>query len=152
FDSSSDDLDLLMNMARLAAAANLPFIGSAGSSLVGLADFTQLPHTSDLDFSYTNADNVRWVTFRGTSAAQYVALTLPRMLLRLPYSQEPPWRSAYVYEERVNGGPGSPYLWGSSAYALAARTARGEAQYGWGAGIQGSKCGGLVENLPLIFS
>jgi type VI secretion system protein ImpC len=77
-----------------------------------------------------------------------VALTLPHILMRLPYGKNNVPVDGFNYEENVDGTDHSKYLWGNAAYALGARMTQSFSQYGWCASIRGVEGGGLVEGLP----
>jgi type VI secretion system protein ImpC len=55
----------------------------------------------------------------------------------------------FGFEEHVDGSDHNKYLWGNSAFALAARMSNAFALYGWCAAIRGVEGGGLVEGLPV---
>jgi type VI secretion system protein ImpC len=77
-----------------------------------------------------------------------VALTLPHILLRLPYVKDTKQVEAFDYEEAVDGSDHSKYLWGNAAFGLGARLTNSFAKYGWCAAIRGVEGGGLVDGLP----
>jgi type VI secretion system protein ImpC len=91
----------------------------------------------------------KWKSFRNSDDARYVALTLPRILMREPYGAATVPVEAFDYEENVDGSDHSKYLWGNSAWALASRVTQAFATYGWCATIRGVESGGLVPGLPV---
>ena len=86
--------------------------------------------------------------FRESEDSRYVALTLPHVLMRLPYGRETVPVEAFDFEENVDGRDHSKYLWGNAAYALGARLTDAFARHGWCVAIRGVEGGGLVEGLP----
>jgi type VI secretion system protein ImpC len=80
--------------------------------------------------------------------SRYVCLTLPHVLLRVPYGKDTKPVDAFHYEEGVTGADHSKYLWGNASYALGARITGAFARYGWCAAIRGVEGGGLVDSLP----
>jgi type VI secretion system protein ImpC len=60
-----------------------------------------------------------WQALRRTSAAQYVALALPRFLLRLPYGKETVPVDGFEFEETKGEPAHREYLWGNPAFACA---------------------------------
>jgi type VI secretion system protein ImpC len=77
-----------------------------------------------------------------------VALTLPHILMRLPYGKETVPVEAFHFEEDVDGTDHSKYLWANAGYALGTRITDAFARHGWCVAIRGVEGGGLVEGLP----
>ncbi len=149
FDKSGQDLELLEKVSNVAAAAHAPFFSGVDASMFNLESFTELDQPRDLAKIFDNTEYAKWKTFRGTEDARYVALGAPRILLREPYGSQTVPVEAFNYEERVDGTDHSAYLWGNSAWALAANVNKAFALYGWCAAIRGVESGGMVEGLPV---
>jgi len=149
FDKSGQDMELLEKVSNVAAAAHAPFLTSAGPEMFNLESFTELDQPRDLAKVFDTTEYAKWKAFRGTEDSRYVALTGPRVLVREPYGSATVPIEAFNYEERVDGTDHSQYLWGNSAYALAANVNKAFALYGWCASIRGVESGGLVEGLPV---
>lgn len=60
-----------------------------------------------------------WQALRRTPAAQYVALALPRFLLRLPYGKDTAPVDGFEFEEMKGEPAHREYLWGNPAFACA---------------------------------
>jgi type VI secretion system protein ImpC len=148
FDKSGQDIELLEKIAEVAAAAHAPFLTSASPDMMSLESFTQLDQPRDMAKVFDTTDYARWKTFRNSDDARYVALALPRMLMREPYGSATVPIEAFQYEEHVDGTDHGKYLWGNAAWALAARVTQAFARSGWCATIRGVESGGLVEGLP----
>ncbi|MEP6691994.1 MAG: type VI secretion system contractile sheath large subunit [Gemmatimonadaceae bacterium] len=148
FDKSGQDIELLEKVAQVAAAAHAPFVTGASPELLNLESFTQLDAPRDMAKIFDSTEFARWKAFRASEDARYVALTLPRMLLREPYGKNTVPVEAFNYEEQVDGTNHDSYLWGNAAWALASRITSAFATYGWCATIRGVESGGLVEGLP----
>ena len=148
FDKSGQDIELLEKTAQVAAAAHAPFLTAASPDMMNLESFTQLDNPRDLAKVFDTTEYAKWKAFRQSEDSRYVALTLPRMLLREPYGSATVPIDAFQYEEHVDGTDHNKYLWGNSAWALAANVNKAFAAYGWCACIRGVESGGLVEGLP----
>ena len=148
FDKSGQDIELLEKVAQVAAASHAPFITGASPEMLNLESFTQLDSPRDLAKVFDTTEYARWKAFRQSEDSRYVALTLPRMLLREPYGPNNVPVDAFNYDERVDGTDHDRYLWGNAAWALGARVTNAFAQYGWCACISGVESGGMVEGLP----
>jgi type VI secretion system protein ImpC len=144
FGHDPADVELLEQLSYVAGAAQAPFVAAAAPSLFGLESFTELDAPRDLDAIFHGPKYTRWRAFRVSDDARFVALTLPRILLRRPYtsaSVEP-----FAYEESRDRH--DDLLWGNAAYALAVCVANSFAKYAWAAAIRGIEGGGVVEGLP----
>jgi type VI secretion system protein ImpC len=149
FGRGAEDIELLEKVAQVAAAAHAPFLSAASSEMFNLDSYTQLDAPRDMGKVFDTTEYAKWKSFRASEDARYVALTCPRILMRLPYGKETKPVEGFAYEERVDGSDHSKYLWGNAAYALAARMTNAFAQYGWCAAIRGVEGGGLVQGLPV---
>jgi type VI secretion system protein ImpC len=149
FGRGAEDIELLEKIAQVAAAAHAPFLSAASSDMFNLDSYTQLDAPRDMGKVFDTTEYAKWKSFRASEDSRYVALTCPRILMRLPYGKETKPVEGFAYEERVDGSDHSKYLWGNAAYALAARMTNAFAQYGWCAAIRGVEGGGLVQGLPV---
>jgi type VI secretion system protein ImpC len=132
----------------VAAAAHAPFLAAASPELLNLESYTQLDAPRDLAKVFDTTEYARWKGFRLSEDSRYVCLTLPHVLMRVPYGKDTKPVDGFHYEEGVTGEDHSKYLWGNAAYALGARISNAFARYGWCAAIRGVEGGGLVDSLP----
>ena len=149
FDKSGQDMELLEKVSNVAAAAHTPFLTATAATMFNMESFAELDQPRDLAKVFDTTEYAKWKAFRGTEDARYVALTVSRVLMREPYGSATVPIEAFNYEERVDGTDHNAYLWGNSAYALAANVNKAFALYGWTASIRGVESGGLVEGLPV---
>lgn len=149
FSRSGQDIELLEKVSQVASAAHAPFLTAASAEMMNLESFATLDSPRDLGKIFESTEYAKWKAFRQTEDSRYVALTVPRMLLREPYGNDTVPVEAFHYEERVDGTDHNKYLWGNAAWALGSRVTQAFAQYGWCACIRGVESGGLVEGLPV---
>ena len=149
FGKTGQDIELLEKISQVAAAAHAPFIASANCDMFNMESFTQLDAPRDMAKVFDTTEYAKWKSFRASDDARYVALTLPRILIREPYGSATVPVEAFNYEERVDGSDHSKYAWASSAWAMGTRITQAFASYGWCATIRGVESGGLVEGLPV---
>ncbi|MCI0460190.1 MAG: type VI secretion system contractile sheath large subunit [Gemmataceae bacterium] len=151
-DSPTDDIQALMGIASVAAAAFAPFITAAHPSVLALDRFTDLERPLALPRTFEQVEYLRWRVFRQSADARFVGLTLPRVLMRLPYGDNGRV-DGFRFREEVGALDRSEYLWGSAIYAFASILVRGFADYGWLANIRGVPDGpgggGVVTGLPV---
>jgi type VI secretion system protein ImpC len=148
FDGSNPDVGLLSELSKVAAGAHAPFISAASPYLFDMDSFTQIGVPGDLAKLFESTQLIKWREFRESEDSRYVGLTLPHVLMRLPYGPKGIPVDGFVYEESV-GSDDRNFLWGNAAYALGQRITNAFAMYGWCAAIRGVEGGGLVENLPV---
>jgi type VI secretion system protein ImpC len=148
FGRHPQDIKMLEMLSGVAAAAHAPFIASASPKLFDMDSFTELSIPRDLAKGFESTELVKWRSFREQEDSRYVTLTMPRVLLRLPYGPKTVPVDGLAYEEDVNGKDHAKYLWGNAAYALGQRITNAFALYGWTAAIRGAEGGGVVEGLP----
>ena len=148
FSKHPEDIELLEKVSQVAAGAHAPFLTAAAPELLNLDSFSQLGDPRDIGKIFDSTEFAKWKSFRASEDSRYVGLTMPRVLMRLPYGKDTKPVDDFNYEEGVDGTDHSKYLWGNAAYALGARLTTAFAQYGWCASIRGVEGGGLVEGLP----
>jgi type VI secretion system protein ImpC len=149
FSATPRDMRLLKNLASCSSMAHAPLLAQANPDMLGLDSIGEMPMHGDqiLDAQRTKEKELReWRRFRRSADSRYVALTLPRMMLRLPYGAASLPTQSFTYEERADGKP-EHYLWGSSAFGLAACMARSFRENRWYDRIVGPAGGGTVDGL-----
>jgi type VI secretion system protein ImpC len=148
FGPDPQDVKLLQYVASVSAMSHAPFIAAAGPEFFGLDNFNGLPNLKDLKSIFEGPQYIKWQSFRESEDARYVALTVPRFLLRLPYGPDTKPVKAFNYEENVSASH-EHYMWGNAAFAFASRLTDSFAKYRWCANIIGPLGGGAVEDLPV---
>ena len=148
FGPSSPDIKLLSYVASVGAMAHAPFVTAAGADFFNLQGFEDLPNLKEVKDIFEGPRHAKWRSLRESEDARYVALTLPRFLLRQPYhALENPTR-CFAYEESIDGEH-TNYLWGNTAYLMATRMTDSFARYRWCPNIIGPQSGGTVDDLPV---
>ncbi|WP_158227159.1 type VI secretion system contractile sheath large subunit [Mangrovitalea sediminis] len=145
------DMDNLQNLSQIAAAAFAPFITSAHPSLFGLDSYRELSSRLNLAEVFKTPEYLGFNRLRNQEDLRFVGLTLPRVLMRRPYTEAQTRHHRLRFREKWGGNPDFA-LWGNAVYAFGATVLRAYAQHGWFANIRGSQrnliCGGLVTDLP----
>ena len=149
FGRGAEDIQLLKMISNVAAAAHAPFVSAAASKMFNLDRYDELSKPRDLAKIFDSVEYAAWKSFRESEDSRYVALTLPRVLARLPYGQEFKKVSEFNFEEDVDGTNHDKYLWMNAAWAYATRITDAFAKYGWMARTRGVEGGGKVEGLPV---
>lgn len=148
FGRHPQDMSLLEHISHVAAAAHAPFIAAANSQMFNLDSFTDIGVPRDAAKIFDTAEYTKWRSFRESEDSRFVGLTLPHILMRLPYGPETVPVEGFNYKEDVDGKDHGKYLWGNAAWAMGTRLTEAAAKYGWCVAIRGVEGGGLVEGLP----
>ncbi len=148
FGPNPQDMAFLSKMSGVAAAAFAPFIAAADPTMFNLDTFTNLGVPRDLASIFDSVEYAAWNAFRQTEDSRYVVLTLPRVLMRLPYGPNTVPVDGMNFVEDVTGTDNTKFCWGNTAYALGQRITNAFFLYSWTAAIRGVEGGGLVEGLP----
>ncbi|WP_299044438.1 type VI secretion system contractile sheath large subunit [uncultured Tateyamaria sp.] len=148
FDHSPPDVELLGEMAKIAAAAHAPLITGAKPELFQMDSWSELANPRDLTKIFQTPEYAAWRSLRESEDSKYVGLAMPRFLGRLPYGSKTDPVEAFAFEEDTEGADSSKYGWVNAAYAMAVNINRSFKEYGWCSRIRGIESGGAVENLP----
>lgn len=151
FGRGPQDIRLLEELSHVAASAHAPILAAPAPSLFDMESFLGLPAPRDLSKIFESGELAPWRSFRDSEDSRYVAMSLPRVLLRLPYGPNTVPVEEFAYQEDCEGSNHEKYLWGSSSWVLAERIIEAYGQYGWCAAIRGVEGGGKVGNLPSHF-
>jgi len=148
-----DDVAVLTAVAHVAAAAFAPFVAGVHPAMFGLDDFGELERPRDLGKIFEQIEYLKWRVLRESEDSRFIGLTLPQVLMRLPYGDQGARPAGFPFYEEVAGPDRSHYVWGNAAYAFAAVLIRSYAESGWLADIRGVQRGvdggGLVPTLPV---
>ncbi len=146
----TDDVGALASLASVAAAAFTPVVLTLHPSVLEVERFSDLDAVQDVVSPLRSAEHVRWRALAGRADMRFVAVTLPRLLARVPWSDDPARVDGFRYREHVPDT--GCRTWMSAAYGLAACAVRAFANHGWPADVRGADAdrvgGGLLTGLP----
>jgi type VI secretion system protein ImpC len=131
FEPTLDDVELLRRLAMIGAAARAPFMGAAGSQLLGCESLATTPAPRDWHLNNGSEGVQAWRLFRKLPEARWAGLVLPRFLLRLPYGRETNPTEQFDFEEMPGAPSHEEYLWANPAFAAALLLARAFSDDGW---------------------
>lgn len=149
FDSSPQDIALLRNISRVAAASHMPFIASVGPKFFLKNSMEEVAAIKDIGNYFDRAEYTKWKSFRDTDDSRYVGLVMPRVLGRLPYGPDTVPVRSFNYIEEVKGPDHEKYLWTNASFAFAANMVKSFVNNGWCVQIRGPQAGGAVTDLPI---
>ncbi len=148
FDHGPADVQLLGDIAQVAAGAHAPFIAAANPTVMQLDTWDELANPRDLTKIFQTPEYAAWRSLRESEDSRYIGLAMPRFLARLPYGAKTDAVEEFAFEEDTTGADSAKYTWANSAYAMATNITRAFKLYGWTTRIRGIESGGAVEGLP----
>ena len=147
----TDDVAALAQLAGVAAAAFTPTVLAASPTLLQVEDFADLATATDITNPFRGPEFVRWQGLSAREEMRFVAITLPRLLARLPWEDDPARADGFCYAEYAPSA--ASRVWMSAGYAFAAVVARAFDNYAWPADVRGVETdyigGGLVTDLVI---
>jgi type VI secretion system protein ImpD len=144
-----DGIECLRKVAKIGASAFVPFITGVAPAFFGLDSFAEFTTLLNLENHLKAPEYYRWHKLRQDENARFVALILPKMLIRLPYNVNKVKLSNRLFSESVTQH--QDYLWCSAIYAYACVIMRSFSETGWFNQIRGGNClDGIkpIVNLP----
>src|SRR5438874_4353904 len=148
FDQTPPDVELVGQMAQVAAAAHCPFIAGVSPSVMQMESWQELANPRDLTKIFTTAEYAPWRSLREAEDSRYVGLAMPRFLGRYPYGKANPV-DEFDFQEDTEGARHDKFSWVNSAYAMGVNSTRSFKLYGWCSRIRGVESGGSLEGLPV---
>ena len=117
FGDAQQDILLLEKMGLMAQQSNATFVAAAKSELVNCQSLAKAPDIDNWQLERDPQLISAWSALRSLPQAAYLALTFPRILLRLPYGKNTKEIESFSYEE-MQGSEHENYLWGNAAFAV----------------------------------
>jgi len=148
FDHTPPDVELLGEMAKVAAAAHAPFIAGGSPTALQMGSWQELANPRDLTKIFTTPEYAAWRSLRESEDSRYLGLAMPRYLARQPYGAKSSPVEEFDFEEDTGAADHNRYTWANAAYAMAVNINRSFKEYGWCSRIRGIESGGAVEGLP----
>lgn len=99
FGATATDAELLGRLAKIASAAGAPIIAGAHDHLAGSDSLYAQRDPDDWTWMPDAESAARWRELRKLPEAAYVGLTLPRLLMRLPYGSRSNPTDRFNFEE-----------------------------------------------------
>src|SRR4026209_927633 len=149
FDQTPPDVELLAEMAQVAAAAHTPFIAGASPTIMQMSSWQELANPRDLTKIFTTPEYAAWRSLRESEDSRYLGLAVSRYLSRLPYGSKTNPVEDFAFEEDTGAADHSRYTWSNAAYAMAVNINRSFKLYGWCSRIRGVESGGAGEGVPV---
>ncbi len=126
-----DDIATLMRVSKIAAAANAPFISHMRPEVLGIHSLAEHPDVRDWDLSTESDAGKLWTALCGQADSEYLGMTIPRFLARLPYGAETDPLETFQFEEFVDAPVHDRYVWSNTAFIAVQLLAETYRANGW---------------------
>jgi len=144
---SGSDIALMGHLAQLGSMIHAPVILNASPSFFGVDNHSELPLIKELETIFDSPNYLKWNAFREADKSRNIGLTLPRMMIREPYSDDYPTKK-FTYVESV-GSDNENYVWANASFAMGVNINDSFAQYRWCPNIIGPMSGGGVRDMDV---
>ncbi len=132
FGASEPELRALAAAAGVAARAGAPFVAGAAPELVGCELFDRCSEASRWSLRIADDEaEAAWNALRVQPDAEWLALALPRFLLRSPYGEQGFSTDLPGFEELDDDPAHQSFLWGPAAAACACLLGESFMRQGW---------------------
>lgn len=131
FGDSPDDLARTSTLASVFAANQTPIIAAGHSFALGCASFATQPDPDDWTKTKDTELGAALKALRENPDSAYLALALPRVLMRLPYGKTTDPIAPFPFEEIESPDQHEQYLWASPAVLVARMYIERFKQKGW---------------------
>jgi type VI secretion system ImpC/EvpB family protein len=132
----TDDVAALGQLAGIAAAAFAPTVLAASPALLQVEEFADLGMTMDLPEPFRSPEFQRFRGLSGREDMRFIAVTLPRLLARPPWEDDPARPDGFRYAEYAPDI--ASRVWMTAGYAFAAVVARAFSNHAWPGDVRGS--------------
>ena len=131
FMPAVEDVATLMRISKISAGANAPFISHTRPEVVGVHSLAEKSNVRDWDLSaHTDAGKL-WAALCGQTDSEYLGMTIPRFLARLPYGSDTDPLETFSFEEFEVAPIHDEYVWSNTAFIAAQLMAESYSAYGW---------------------
>lgn len=146
FGINVDDIASLLRIAKLASAANAPFISYIQPEMFGIKDFSQTIETSQFKMLEVSNEAKLWAALRVSPETNYLALSPMKILARMPYGEKSDSVETFSFEEFAANNSHLSYLWTNPCFGSVLLLAQSYRLYGW---EMGQALRREIENLPM---
>lgn len=131
YGANVTDVATVGTLTMLARAGGAAVIAEGAPTLIGCRDLASAPDPDDWTIAPAPEARDAWAGLRQMPEAAWLALALPRILLRAPYGKASDPIEAFPFEELPAGKEHERLLWGSPAHACAIALAEQFQRLGW---------------------
>lgn len=131
FSPTVDDIASLMRISKLCAAAGAPFVAHMRPDVLGVHSLAEHADPAGWKVSPETEAGKLWSALRGQADSQYIGMTIPRFLCRMPYGVETDPLENFAFEEFDGIPVHDEYCWANASFISALLFAQSFSEYGW---------------------
>jgi type VI secretion system protein ImpC len=145
FGCTPGELKSLDDLVEMSAGIQTPMVTSASASFFGLQTAAGLAELPVLWQYFQKPEYIEWNALRDKRVSNYLAMVVPRFLLRYAYGSNDPVKEFSFIEsdEKMI----THRLWGNGSLAVATTLCKSYVANGWPTHITGMHNGGKIENI-----
>ncbi|MBS1793828.1 MAG: type VI secretion system contractile sheath large subunit [Acidobacteria bacterium] len=144
FNSDVDDAAGLIRLAKLAAAANAPFVSHIRPQLFGVDDFSR---PTEFKITEGSTEDKLWTALKNIPEAGFIGLSPMRFLARLPYGSQTDSVETFSFEEFTDETPHRGLVWSNPGFVCALLLGQSYRSFYWEMGRSFIR---EVDKLPLF--
>ena len=126
-----DDIATLMRISKIAAAAGAPFISHIRPDVLGVHSLYQNSDPAKWNTEVDSDSGKLWAALSAQAESQFLGMTMPRFITRLPYGSDTEPLDSFSFEEFEGVSEHDNYLWSNGCFAAGQLLADSFANYGW---------------------
>ena len=146
FSPNVDDAATLVRVSKLAAGADAPFVSHMRPDVLGVHSLDGNADPRTWKLSADSEAGKLWSTLRSMPESEYLGMTIPRFLARLPYGADTEPLETFTFEEFDRAPEHDKYLWANACFACGLLLAQSYRESEW---EMGSHLKQDLEGLPL---
>ena len=131
FSPVVEDIAALMRISKICAAAGAPFVAHMRPDVLGVPSLHEHSDPGEWKTGTDSDAGKLWFALRGQAESQYLGMTIPRFLCRLPYGADTDPLENFKFEE-FDGEPAHDgYCWANASFVSAMLHAQSYSAAGW---------------------
>jgi len=131
FSAIVDDVASLMRISKICKVANSPFVSQMLADVLGVQSLFDNADPRQWKLGDDTEAGKLWAALCSQTDSEYVGMTMPRFLSRLPYGADTEPLENFQLEEFVDAPVHDQYAWANSAFLAAQLIAESYSAYGW---------------------
>ena len=147
FSPVVDDVAALMRISRICGAAGAPFVAHMRPDVLGIHSLDEHADPSEWNTSADSNESKLWAALRGQAESQYLGMTIPRFICRLPYGADTDPLENFEFEEFEGEPFHDGYCWANACFVSAMLHAQSYSDFSWSE--MGQRLQQDVDGLPV---
>lgn len=131
FNLNVDDAATLIRLAKIGNHFDAPFISHIQPEMFGFSFFDSVSSSDNWTVSEDSAEYKLWTALRNFPESEYLGLSTPRFLARLPYGELTEPTETFYFEEFAEFPAHEQYLWANPAFICSLLLAQSFQSSGW---------------------